>query len=449
VSATHDAHGESSHSGGHGHGSRFIQHHYDDARHQFESGKFAIWLFLAQEVLFFSALFVAYTLYRHHHPEIYSYAHKWLQVKFGAINTAVLIFSSLTAAWAVRCAQKNQKTGLIVCIALTIGCACTFLGIKYIEYSHKWREQILFGRYFDPCVSPGGVELITKKNECAGVKSTIEWTRDPKTHEADRLTGKAESGCFEASKIDVEPNEPGIQADCQVKEYNVKFVEKKTTDKDGKEVISEDRVESFARDITMQCPEEALGEGGESEKSEASRPEKKYPCWRTGYQPAVCPDLTDGESRARGVAARPQVGILVEYGDTAERGEEIAIKATCKAPPPPPKPGASAPPPTGSVYGTQMVKKRHIVSEHEEFELESMGPPPEHTNMFLSVYFAMTGLHGIHVLVGVIVFVWLLIRAIKGHFTPDYFGPIDYAALYWHIVDLIWIFLFPLLYLIH
>ena len=46
-------------------------------------------------------------------------------------------------------------------------------------------------------------------------------------------------------------------------------------------------------------------------------------------------------------------------------------------------------------------------------------------------------------------FLWLLIRAIKGQFTPDYFGPVDYAALYWHIVDLIWIFLFPLLYLIH
>ena len=69
--------------------------------------------------------------------------------------------------------------------------------------------------------------------------------------------------------------------------------------------------------------------------------------------------------------------------------------------------------------------------------------------MFLTIYFAMTGLHGIHVFVGIVVFIWLLIRAVKNQFTPDYFGPIDFAALYWHIVDLIWIFLFPLLYLIH
>jgi heme/copper-type cytochrome/quinol oxidase subunit 3 len=47
--------------------------------------------------------------------------------------------------------------------------------------------------------------------------------------------------------------------------------------------------------------------------------------------------------------------------------------------------------------------------------------------MFFTIYFAMTGLHGIHVLVGVFVFIWLLIRSIKGHFSPDYFGPIDYA----------------------
>ena len=69
--------------------------------------------------------------------------------------------------------------------------------------------------------------------------------------------------------------------------------------------------------------------------------------------------------------------------------------------------------------------------------------------MFFTIYFAMTGLHGVHVFVGILVFIWLLFRAIRGDFTPDYFGPIDFSALYWHIVDLIWIFLFPLLYLIH
>jgi len=73
---------------------------------------------------------------------------------------------------------------------------------------------------------------------------------------------------------------------------------------------------------------------------------------------------------------------------------------------------------------------------------------PARGHVFFSVYFFMTGLHGFHVLGGIVVWVWLLIRALKGQFGPRYIGPIDYAALYWHLVDLIWIYLFPLLYLI-
>jgi len=414
----HEAHGDD-----HGHhGSRFIAHHYDDAQHQFDSGKLGIWLFLAQEVLFFSALFVAYVLYRSHHPEIYSYAHKWLQVKFGAINTAVLIFSSLTAAWAVRAAQLAQPKRLILCLATTILCACAFLGIKYIEYSHKYHESILFGRYFDPCVSPGGVDLLTKKNECKGVKSTIDW---------DAKAEKAKSGCFNVDKIDQDPHEPGLQADCTVIES----------------------VGATKRTIGDKCAEETIDE------TEGSPPiAKKFPCWRPAYQPAVCPDLVDGPGdqtegtrREMGYASHHQVGVMVEYGDEEERGDDVKIAATCTDAPKPAAVAAAAAHDAdkAKVLGQKAIAPIHHMTTHEEHELESMGPPPEHTSMFFTIYFAMTGLHGIHVLFGIGVFTWLLIRALKGHFTPDYFGPVDYAALYWHIVDLIWIFLFPLLYLIH
>lgn len=426
-----DGHGHGD--GGHGHGSPFIQHHYDDAQHQFDSGKLGIWLFLAQEVLFFSALFVAYILYRFHHPEIYSYAHKYLDVKFGAINTAVLIFSSLTAAWAVRCAQLNQRRGLILCLAVTIGCACAFLGIKYVEYTHKVHEHILFGRYFDPCVSSGGRELLTKNNRCAGTKSTVVW---------DAGTGTASAGCFE--DIDQDPRKEGVQADCTVKEYKLsettQQVQAQQQDSAGKPVMAEvgtaKVVETFARDIAEQCPEEsplphdgAAGPGAGHPHGAA-----KLPCWRTAYQPAVC---------------KTAVGILVEYGDHAER-EAIRIDAKCKASPKAADAGDLLADRAQELeLGKPLIQPRHRLTAHEAHEQEAMGPPPEHTGMFFTIYFAMTGLHGIHVLFGVGVFTWLLIRAVKGQFTPDYFGPIDYAALYWHIVDLIWIFLFPLLYLIH
>jgi len=68
--------------------------------------------------------------------------------------------------------------------------------------------------------------------------------------------------------------------------------------------------------------------------------------------------------------------------------------------------------------------------------------------MFFSFYFMMTGLHGIHVLLGMIVISWLIIRARRGHFNAQYYTPVDLVALYWHVVDMIWIYLFPLYYLI-
>jgi len=412
---------------GHGHASPFIQHHYDDAKHQFDAGKLGIWLFLAQEVLFFSALFVAYILYRYHHPEIYSYAHKYLDVKFGAINTAVLIFSSLTAAWAVRCAQLNQRRGLILCLAATIVCACTFLGIKYVEYSHKVHEHILFGRYFDPCVSSGGRELLTKGNNCAGTKSTVVW---------DAGSQAATYGCY--TDIDQDPRKPGVQASCQVTEYAVS----EAKGAEGKPAAKP--TETLKAAITERCVEEPLPgeepepvtghEAGHKQAGEAAPHAQKFPCWRPAFQPAVC---------------KKGVGILVEYGDHAER-EDIRIKAECKAAPKAPDPGdLLADRQQQLALGKPAIQPRHELTVHEAHELEAAGAPPEHTNMFFTIYFAMTGLHGIHVLFGIGVFTWLLIRAIKGQFTPDYFGPVDFAALYWHIVDLIWIFLFPLLYLIH
>ena len=220
---------------------------------------------------------------------------------------------------------------------------------------------------------------------------------------------------------------------------------------DGKETFHE----SGRRTITERCHEWSIEdeEGDDQAETEHGKKEEKekFPCWRPSYQPAVCPDLTDANARAKGTASRPQVGILVEYGDHEERAHEAHIQAKCKDAP---KVNneidiLGQPEVRHEIGKPTLLKHAHTLTTHEEHEIESMGPPPEHTNMFFTIYFAMTGLHGIHVIAGIIVFLWLLIRSLKGHFTPDYFGPVDYAALYWHIVDLIWIFLFPLLYLIH
>ncbi len=73
---------------------------------------------------------------------------------------------------------------------------------------------------------------------------------------------------------------------------------------------------------------------------------------------------------------------------------------------------------------------------------------PKYAHVFFGIYFTMTGLHGVHVLVGMGVLTWVLIRAKRGEFSAEYYTPVENVGLYWHLVDLVWIFLFPLLYLV-
>ncbi len=271
IHAGHGDHGHDDH--GH-HDKPFLAHHFDTPQHQFDSGKMGIWLFLVTEILFFSGLFCAYAIYRGLYPEVFEYAHYYLDTTLGAVNTCVLITSSVTAAWAVRNAQLRQTKMLVVNILITILCGFGFMGIKYVEYSHKIHDGLLPGSHFNP---------VHKVWELPGYKAKFGETRP-----------------FETTSTDVK-----------------------------------------------------------AEPMPSAGPHKK------------------------------------EMGP-------------------------------------------------HEFNVE-----PRNVHRFFSIYFCMTGLHGIHVLVGIGLWVWLLLRARTGEFGPEYFGPIDFAALYWHIVDLIWIYLFPLLYLIH
>jgi cytochrome c oxidase subunit 3 len=72
----------------------------------------------------------------------------------------------------------------------------------------------------------------------------------------------------------------------------------------------------------------------------------------------------------------------------------------------------------------------------------------DHAQIYFFFYFAMTGLHAIHMVIGMGLLLWLVLRARKDSFTPHYFAPVEVVGLYWHFVDIVWIFLFPLLYLI-
>ena len=128
----------------------FLGHHWDSPKQQFEAGKLGMWLFLATEVLLFGGLFCGYAIWRGNHPELFTFGSDFLDTTLGAINTAVLIASSLTMAWAVTTAQQNKQALLKIMLTLTLAGAMTFLVIKYFEYKHKFDDGIFPGmKYYE------------------------------------------------------------------------------------------------------------------------------------------------------------------------------------------------------------------------------------------------------------------------------------------------------------
>jgi len=267
----------------------FLAHQFDTPEQQFRAGKLGMWLFLATEILMFGGLFCAYAVHRHNHPEVFVRAAEFLNWKLGALNTVVLICSSLTMAWAVHCAHCGQQRRLAVMLGLTLFLALGFLGVKAIEYHDKWRHHLLPGTHFKP-------EL---------------------EHAADEKTAA-----------------PAAQPKA----------------------------------------------GGEAEPKAgaATQPEQKPGPW-SGPEPGRAPE---------GLAA-----FAPQY---AQRPAKL----------------------------------------------------PSYTHIFFGIYFMMTGLHGLHVLAGMAVITWILLRARRGEFSGAYYAPVDLVGLYWHFVDIVWIYLFPLLYLV-
>jgi cytochrome c oxidase subunit III len=92
--------------------------------------------------------------------------------------------------------------------------------------------------------------------------------------------------------------------------------------------------------------------------------------------------------------------------------------------------------------------KHHIPGPFFGFKWEEQAGAPKQTEMFYYIYFAMTGVHALHMIIGIGIMIVLVVMAKRGRFTPEYHSPVEISGLYWHFVDIVWIFLFPLLYLL-
>jgi cytochrome c oxidase subunit 3 len=277
-------------------GKHRLAHYFDTQRQQFESHKLGMWIFLTTEILMFGGLFCAYAIYRATHPEVFLYAHTLLDKNLGAVNTIVLLFSSFTMAWSVRAAMLGQRRLLIGLLAVTLLCGFAFMGIKGIEYSHKWKHGLLWGERFDYAAA----------QEYGSGHGTEHGTA-------------GEHGAAD---------------------------EHGTADEHGA------------------ADEHAAGEAVDTQQAEVM----------------------------------------------AELDTDAAVT---------------------------------VARGHDPSQI------PRNLHVFFGIYFVMTGLHGIHVLAGMIMLAWLIARAVRGDFGSRNYTAVDLGGLYWHLVDLIWIFLFPLLYLIH
>jgi len=107
--------------------------------------------------------------------------------------------------------------------------------------------------------------------------------------------------------------------------------------------------------------------------------------------------------------------------------------------------------------GIKAVEYHEHWTNHEfpgpNFHFETGDPAhpatdPQHTQIYFSLYWAMTGLHALHMVIGIGLVTWLVVGGLRKIFTTEYYSPVENVGLYWHFVDLVWIYLFPLLYLI-
>lgn len=105
--------------------------------------------------------------------------------------------------------------------------------------------------------------------------------------------------------------------------------------------------------------------------------------------------------------------------------------------------------------GEEAIAERKLIEEHtapnsieRQWVMNNYERFAAKVQVFFWIYFAMTGLHALHMIVGIGIMIWLLINAYRGKYSAEYYAPVEISGLYWHFVDIVWIFLFPLLYLL-
>lgn len=385
------------------------------------NGKLCLWLFLSTEIMFFAGLIGTYIVLRFGAPPgTWPAPHDVHLVELiGAINTFVLLMSSVTIVLALESARNNSAGTAKAWMVATFILGSIFLGVKAYEYKEKFRHGIYPSKphssiydkadlyYLQACRQRlEGIQKNLTDLKATSPDSFSEESADQLKHCEDVLNHLVKfSEQTAASTTDVLRQQRAMEIVASAiypRQHSSNSYEHLTEYLAAeKPELSQERQELVGRVSEMRSEETALkekaGSGSDAEKAEAK-----------AKQDLVAGQITATNTRIAAIDGR----LAFHKTLSPEDGEE----------------------------------KEHIqhgLNEHHDYAFLRLPMKIPSGNMWASTYFLMTGFHAIHVLVGLIAFALVL----PIHLGKKRAHVIENIGLYWHFVDLVWIFLFPLLYL--
>jgi len=359
--------------------------------------KLGIWLFIASEIMLFGGLFAGYIFMRQGADPGY-WPTGWLNVPVGTMNTFILILSSVTVILSWEALKMHRYRAFKNWLLLTWVCGLIFLGVKL---SYEWPAKF---HHFGAYVKEEAAEKYDQYLGNLGDKGTIARNKNRRFF------------------IGGHPNEGGM------KQASVPYMKKELFDSfvDRKSSLDKKTGED---DATYQ---KRLAD--EQVKVDAAKPKRLADL---GVKEADIPELLKKDLPADQSAAL-RAKVLAELNvihlhtldpENANPFDPDNDKA--------------------HFWQRDQVAKEHVVL-HKEDLAPAHGALLPRLNTYLATYFMITGLHGLHVLGGVIVFFYFWVTAKKWyeHHHQQLCNRIEVSGLFWHLVDLIWIFVFPIFYLL-
>jgi cytochrome c oxidase subunit 3 len=406
-------------------------------------GKLAMWLFLVTEIMFFTGLIGTYILLRNGTPtrlEPWPAPHDVHLIEWvGAFNTFVLICSSLTIVLAHYALGKGDTRRAVLYLVVTLALGGVFLVVKAFEYNSKFSHGILPGRVYEKLDGPDGPKylrhveeqlkhIVEHPEKSAGVSaaSAKAWEEFLASAKKLREASSAEKGKAENAMKEAEASATTAATDLEAakKEKDQKAIDVALS----KQKDATAKWEQAKAQAEKQKTEEdaSLAKRLESDRKTLVEKHKDLaPVADSWFLLEELPTLSPRQVNLRIAGSKyvNQKPILKE-GLPKKGDPDKVVENPLKE---------------------DVAETKGLLEQYPDLHLSYAIP---YGNMWSSCYFAMTGFHALHVFGGLVIFVILLLMALGGRMTTRHEGTLELTGLYWHFVDIVWIFLFPLLYLV-